>query len=130
MATIEPEQVITYESRPTAALHFAVNFGVFTGRDATSHDLKRLAKALLALVPAAAIISEHRLEVDGETEALVHQVQVELDLGALADTEDVEVLRGRLADAIRDWADSCINGFSGAELTHAERAARDAVIEP
>src|SRR5438552_3682459 len=126
---VDPAPVITYESRPAPAMHLVVNFGVFTGREVTSLELRRLRETLLELVPAATILSEHRVEFDSHSEAALHQVRIEVGHDALPENEDVEVLRGRLAAAIDAWARACVTGFSGAELTHAERAARDAVVE-
>jgi hypothetical protein len=125
----EPEPVITYESRPAPAMQFAVNFGVFAGREVTRLELERLAQALLALVPAATILSEQRLELGRRSEALLHQVRVEIAQDALPAGGDVEALRRRLAALLTDWSRSCITGFSGAVLGDEELAARDAVIE-
>ncbi len=43
---VEPEPVITHESRPAPAMHLVVNFGVFTGREVTSLELRRLRETL------------------------------------------------------------------------------------
>jgi hypothetical protein len=125
----DPDPVVTYESRPAPALQFAINFGVFTGRQVTRLELNRLAQLLLDLVPAATILSEERVELDRHSEALLHQVRVEIAHDALPVEGDVEVLRGQLALLLSDWARSCITGFSGAVLGDEELAARDAVIE-
>ena len=124
------ELVITHETRPSAALQFIVNFGVFTGREATRHEIKRLAKQLLTMLAEVTIFSEERFEATEQSLAEVHQVRVEIDHDALPPgEEDVETLRVQLAAVIRHWAANCIAGFSGAELTDAELDARDAVIE-
>jgi hypothetical protein len=125
----DPEPVITYESRPAPAMQFAVNFGIFTGRHVTRLELNRLAGRLLALVPAATILSEERLEVAERSEAVLHQVRIEVGHDALGATADVEALRTRVAEVLADWASSCITGFSGAVLDDHELAARDAVVE-
>ena len=122
------ELVITYETRPSAALQFIVNFGVFTGREATRLEIKRLAKELLTMLAEVTIFSEERFEATEQSLAEVHQVRVEIDHLPPGE-EDVETLRIRLAAVITDWAANCIAGFSGAELTDAELDARDAVIE-
>jgi hypothetical protein len=46
------DPVVTYETRPAAALQFLVNFGVFTGREATRLDIRKLSERLLELLPA------------------------------------------------------------------------------
>ena len=125
----DPEPVITYESRPAPAIQFAVNFGVFTGRHATRLELVRLGRRLLEVLPAATILSEERVELDARSEAVLHQVRVEVGQDALPPHAEIETLRTRLAEVIADWARSCITGFSGAVLGDDELAARDAVIE-
>jgi hypothetical protein len=126
---LDPEPVITYESRPAPAMQFAVNFGVFAGRRVTRLELNRLAERLLAVLPTATILSEERVEVGERSEALLHQVRVEVGHEALTAAVDVETLRTRLAELLSDWARSCITGFSGAILDDDELAARDAVVE-
>ena len=124
------DPVITYETRPAPALHFLVNFGVFSGREVTRLEMRRLAQALLELLPAATIFSEDRVEVGPHSQADLHEVRVEVGQEALpADETDVEALRARIAELIREWAKSCITAVSGAELTERELAARDAVLE-
>jgi hypothetical protein len=124
------EPVITYETRPAPALHFLVNFGVFTGREATRRDLQRLAKALLAILPSVSIFSEHRYEVGVRAAGVdLHQIRVEVGHDALVDaSEDVEALRARLTEVIAAWARASVRAFPG-ELTEAELAAREAVAE-
>ncbi|HEY8772994.1 MAG TPA: hypothetical protein VIM05_00370, partial [Gaiellaceae bacterium] len=56
------ELVITHETRPSAALQFIVNFGVFTGREATRLEIKRLANQLLTMLAEVTIFSEERFE--------------------------------------------------------------------
>ena len=59
----EPEAVITWETRPTPALEFTVNFGIFAGREASRRELERLAHVLLPIVPRLAIAVEQRFEI-------------------------------------------------------------------
>jgi predicted RNase H-like nuclease len=123
------EPVITYETRPAPALQFIVNFGVFTGREATHMDIRRLAEALLAVLPSVTVFSEHRLEVGTRSEVDLHQVRVEVAHEALPTAEhDVDALRAGLSELIAGWARACLTSFPG-ELTEPEIAARDAVVE-
>src|SRR5689334_10142030 len=101
-------------------MQFAVNFGVFTGREVTRLELSRLSQALLEVVPAATILVEQRVELDAHSEALLHQVRVEIPHDALTADGDVEDLRRRLASLLTDWARACITGFSGAVLRDEE----------
>jgi hypothetical protein len=125
--TVDP--VVTYETRPAPALQFLVNFGVFTGREATRLDIRKLSGALLGLLPAVTVLSEDRFEVGDQSRALVHEVRIEVGQDALpSDETDIEALRAELTEVIRNWAHACVTGFAG-ELTEPELAARDAVLE-
>jgi hypothetical protein len=127
MAVTDP--VITYETRPAPALQFLVNFGVFTGREATRLDLHRLADLLLTLVPTVTVLAERRLEVTSRSEGELHQVRVEVPHEGLpVGEEDVEALRLRLTGMIESWAQACLRTLPG-ELTEAEINAREAVTE-
>ena len=78
-----------------------VNFGVLTGREATSAEIEELARALHARIDTFSIVSEHRYEFSGDVEAAVHQVRIDVD-----DTIDEEA-RGRLVEIADQWADAC-----------------------
>jgi hypothetical protein len=95
------------EEPPTsayAAVH--VNFGVFTGREATLAEIDRLAAWLLDRVPHVTIVSEVRHEIDRHSEAAVHQVRIEVPpndiLGPL------EELESWLVDQAERWAHQCV----------------------
>jgi hypothetical protein len=60
------------EGRP----ELVVNFGVFSGRQATEAEIRRLAALLLEEIDSVEIISERRYECDAEVEATVHQIRV------------------------------------------------------
>jgi hypothetical protein len=121
--------VITHETRPAPALQFLVNFGVFTGREATRLDVERLARALLATLPSVTVFSEHRFEVGSHSGVELHQVRIEVAHEALPRAEDdVEALRADLTEVIADWARACMSSVP-VELTEAEIAAREAVTE-
>jgi hypothetical protein len=127
---VSQQLVITWETRPAPALQFIVNFGVFVGREVTRLELRRLADAMLATVPTVSIFAEQRFEVGEHTEVALHQVRIEVAHEAIPPgDEDIEALRTTLAEAIDAWAHSCVTEFAGAELTDAELAARDAVVE-
>ena len=53
-----------------------INFGVYSGREATEAEIRRLAQRLLEELTSVEIISGRRYEVDAEVEATVHQVRV------------------------------------------------------
>jgi hypothetical protein len=60
------------EGRP----ELVVNFGVYSGREATEAEIRRLAALLLEEIDSVEIISERRFECDADVEATVHQVRV------------------------------------------------------
>jgi hypothetical protein len=127
---VEPEAVITWETRPAPALEFTVNFGVFAGREVSRRELERLSIALLPIIPSVSIAAEQRFEVGTDASVALHQVRVEVTNEALPDDEpDIEALRARIAETIKQWLNDCLTGVSGQELTHAELRARDAVVE-
>ena len=130
MASVDPQGVITWETGPAVALAFRVNFGVFAGRDVSRLDIERLGAELLSLIENVAITAEHRYEFGQLSSGDVHQVRVEIDHDVLPPDEvDIEALRGRVAGMLDAWLRSCLTEFSGQEFTHAEIAARDAVVE-
>jgi hypothetical protein len=96
------------EEPPTApgvAVH--VNFGVFTGREATLAEIDRLATWLLDRVPHVTIVSEIRHEIDRHSEAAVHQVRIEVPPHeAEAPPEQLE---GWLVDQAERWARQCLS---------------------
>jgi hypothetical protein len=127
---VEPEPVITWETKPTPALEFTANFGVFAGRGVSRRELERLSIALLPIVSSVSIAAEQRFEVGADASVALHQVRVEVTNDALPDDEpDIEALRAKIAETIKKWLNDCLTGVSGQELTHAELLARDAVVE-
>lgn len=85
------------EGRP----ELVVNFGVFSGREATEAEIYRLAQRLLEELDSIEIISERRYEVAADVEATVHQVRVVLP--ANADRRE-----GELTPIVSDWAHDSI----------------------
>jgi hypothetical protein len=81
------------EGRP----ELVVNFGVFSGREATEAEIYRLAQRLLEGLDSVEIISERRYEVDPEVEATLHQVRVVLPPNA-------DGREGELTPVVADWA--------------------------
>ena len=78
-----------------------VNFGVFSGREATEAEIYRLAQRLLEEIDSVEIISERRYEVDAEAEATVHQVRIALPLNA-------DGRENELMPIVSDWAHDSI----------------------
>jgi hypothetical protein len=74
---IEPTTVFVTEPS-TPPLEVRVNFGLLTGRDATSAELDDLAARLVPLLGTVSLIAEHRQETDGHAEIELHQVRIDL----------------------------------------------------
>ena len=83
-----------------------VNFGVFTGREATAAEIDRLAEWLLDRVDHVTIVSETHHEIAAHSEAAVHQVRIEVTGAAGDDAPDA--LEQWLVDRAELWARECI----------------------
>jgi hypothetical protein len=86
-----------------------VNFGMFSGREATQAEIDDLARDLLAEVETVTIVAEQRTIADRDMEASVHQIRVEL-----GDDEAPE----RPLEIAERWAEACI-AERHAEITEA-----------
>ncbi|MGH3131983.1 MAG: hypothetical protein ACRDNX_14310 [Gaiellaceae bacterium] len=122
------EPVITSGVHEPPALEFAVNFGIFAGREVSRLELERLAESLLAEVGSASLFSELRYAVGQESTVELHQVRVEIAPEALPAGAEPDALRARVEQIIAEWARSSIAGFSLAEMTEPERLAHEAVV--
>ena len=91
--------VFTGEGRSGGRL--VVNFGVYSGREATEAEIFRLGQSLLEQLDSVEIVAERRYEFASDVEATVHQVRVELPQGA-AGQED------RLISVVEEWAQDAI----------------------
>jgi hypothetical protein len=85
------------EGRP----ELVVNFGVYSGREATEAEIRRLAALLLEELDSVEIVSERRYECDAEVEATVHQVRVVIPPSEDGREED-------LLPIVSDWAHDSI----------------------
>ena len=84
-----------------AGRRLVVNFGVFSGREATEAEIYRLAQALLEELDSVEIVAEQRFEFASDVEATVHQVYVELPQSA-------EGREQELATLVEAWAEDSI----------------------
>ena len=109
MNVAEPTLAFAVHGQEPPGLEVRVNFGVFAGREATAAEIDDLAAELLVKVGQVSIVSEERHEIDGHSEASIHQVRIEVPPEELP--EDVrarEQLAGRLIETAERWADACI----------------------
>jgi hypothetical protein len=93
-----PTLVFAREGRP----ELVVNFGVYSGREATEAEIRRLAGLLLEEIDSVEIISERRYECDAEVEATVHQVRV-----VVPPSDDGR--EDELLPIVSDWAHDSID---------------------
>jgi hypothetical protein len=96
------EPALVFATEREGKPEVVVNFGVFSGRDATEAEVYRLAQSLLEEVDSVEIICEHRYEFDQDVEASVYQVRVELPR-----VEEARV--GHFASLVEGWAADCIS---------------------
>jgi hypothetical protein len=97
----QPTLVFVDEAEGDGELELVVNFGIFSGREATPAEIERLAGALLEQLESVEIVCEQRYEFDREVEARVYRIRVEPPAG---NAGRVGELRG-IVDA---WAQDCI----------------------
>lgn len=96
-----PTLVFVGDTQEDADLELVVNFGVFSGRQATPAELERLAQELLEELESVEIISEQRYEFARDIEATVSRVRVEVPPGNAH-------LTPALREIVEDWARDCI----------------------
>jgi hypothetical protein len=95
----DPALVFVGEGR--AGPRLVVNFGMFSGREATEAEIYRLAHSLLDRFSSVEIVAEQRFAFDDDVEATVHQVCVELPRSA-------EGREHELLPAVEAWAEDAI----------------------
>lgn len=78
-----------------------VNFGVYSGREATEAEIFRLGQSLLEELDSVEIVAERRYEFAPDVEATVHQVHVELPRTAGGDED-------RLIPLVEGWAEDAV----------------------
>ena len=106
---VDPALAFAVHEHEPPALEVRVNFGVYAGREATAAEIDDLASALLEQVGAVSIVAEDRHEIDGRSEASIHQVRIEIDGEALPDDRDaLQELGIRVVVAAEQWAKACI----------------------
>jgi len=104
-----PAIAFAVHEHETPALEVRINFGVFAGREATAAEIDDLASTLLEQVGAVSIVAEDRHEIDGSSEASVHQVRIEISRDALpTGRQQLEELGVRVVVAAEQWAAACI----------------------
>jgi hypothetical protein len=91
------DSTLVFAEQRDGRSQLVVNFGVFSGREATEAEIFRLGQSLLHDLESLEIIAERRFEFDRDAEATIHQVRVVLPGGADERTEE-------LCARVEDWA--------------------------
>ena len=95
------DSTLVFTDQRDGRSQLVVNFGVFSGREATEAEIFRLGQMLLDDLESIEIIAERRFEFDHEVEATIHQVRVLLPRSAKGRT-------GELSVRVEDWAREAI----------------------
>ena len=95
------DSTLIFSDQREGRRELVVNFGVFSGREATEAEIYRLAQRLLEELESVEIISECRYEVDADVEATVHQVHIVLPTNAGGSETE-------LMPIVSDWAHDTI----------------------
>ena len=95
------DPALVFKGQGHAGRRLVVNFGVYSGREATEAEIYRLAQSLLDELGSVEIVAERRYEVAADVEATVHQVYVEVPQTAVGQEE-------RLISLVEGWAEDAI----------------------
>jgi hypothetical protein len=93
------DSTLVFDKETLDGTELVVNFGLYTGREATQAEIDRLAGAIADDVESFSIVNETRRSFGREIEASVHQVRIELP-------PDAE--KSAIARAVQQWARDCI----------------------
>jgi hypothetical protein len=91
------DSTLVFTEQRDGRSQLVVNFGVFSGREATEAEIFRLGQSLLDELESIEIIAERRFEFDREIEATVHQVRILLPPTATRHTDE-------LLARVENWA--------------------------
>jgi hypothetical protein len=97
----QPALVFVTGAEGERDLELVVNFGIYSGREATPAEVERLAHGLLEELESIEIICEQRYEFDREVEATVYRIRVGAPPGNAGRLGELR----KLVDA---WAQDCI----------------------
>jgi hypothetical protein len=105
----DPQLVFAPES-DDGSLELRINFGLFTGREATPAEIDLLGQQLLPRVEPVTIISERRHQIGSHAEGTLHQVVVKIEPEQVPiGISDLAETRGRLLEVIERWAETCFD---------------------
>jgi len=103
---MEPAIAFCVREHDDPALEVRVNFGVFTGRQATLAEVDNLARALHEQFESFTIVAEQRHQFGGAVEASIHQVVVEVEREVARD--DIAAMCDRVVEIADQWVGDCV----------------------
>jgi hypothetical protein len=103
---MDPAIAFRVPAQQGPALEVRVNFGVYSGRNATAAEIDDLARTLRAEVKTFAVVAEERHQFGDGMETALHQVVIEVD-PQNADGLD-EASCNRIVEMANRWAAACI----------------------
>jgi hypothetical protein len=103
---IDPAIAFRVPPHEGPALEVRVNFGVYTGRNATAAEIDDLAHLLRTEVSIFTVIAEGRHEFGNDVEGALHQVVIEVERQNADDLSDETC--ERIVDVADRWATACI----------------------
>jgi len=101
----EPLVAFCVREHEEPAVEVRVNFGVFSGRQATPAEIDDLARELHDNLESFTIVAEERHEFAGEVEASIHQVVIEVEREYAGDR--VDALCDEIVELADGWATEC-----------------------
>lgn len=113
---VERALAFVVEQEPSG-LEIRVNFGVFTGRDATTAELEELGKLLVPEAGEVSIVGEERHEMAEEAEIVLHQVRITISPENVPENRaERKEFCERLVTLAEIWTRRCIDDRHG-EIT-------------
>jgi hypothetical protein len=97
----EPALAFRVRETERPPLVVRVNFGLYSGRNATQAEIDDLARSLRDVVDVFAIVAVERHEFGGDVEAMLRQIVIEVP-------KDGDALCDRVIARAERWAADCI----------------------
>jgi hypothetical protein len=104
--SMDPAIAFRVRTPERPALEVRVNFGVYSGRNATPAEIDDLARCLRAEVPTFAVVAEERHQFGDGMETSLHQVVIEVERQNADDLSDETC--ERIVVVADRWAAACI----------------------
>ena len=131
MHDADPPVAFVLEPVEPLPLQIRVNFGIYTGRDATRPELERLASRVLERTGTVSVIGQQRYVAGLEQMVCLHEVLIEVAPDGIERAGyDLETLHELLLADARNWLEECVQSPDG-PMSLAERLGTATVsLEP